>query len=183
MNKRRMYLCAAAVMFCLSACGNEDAGRNKDAGREEETKMQSSLGEASVQQQPDGNQPETPADEDPDTKVSDDPDVDVDLTQLSSTMVYSEVYQMMMMPEEYAGKKVRMGGEVVIYPDEATGKTYYAVIIKDATACCAQGMEFELKEEYEYPEAGEALTVTGVFQTYEEDGLLYCHLADAQIEE
>ena len=34
--------------------------------------------------------------------------VDVDLTRLSSTMIYSEVYNMILTPENYIGKSVKM---------------------------------------------------------------------------
>ncbi|MBR5360245.1 MAG: hypothetical protein IK123_05075, partial [Lachnospiraceae bacterium] len=110
------------------------------------------------------------------------PGVDVDLTVLSSTMVYSEVYNMMYLPEEYIGKTIKMRGMFSYYHDDATGKDYYACIIQDATACCAQGIEFELEGEHspdEYPEEGEEVTVCGVFDTYVEDEYTYCTLRNA----
>lgn len=58
--------------------------------------------------------------------------IDVDLTQLSSTMVYSEVYNMMISPDDY-------------------------------------------------PELGSDITVTGIFETYEEDGYTYCRLKNAKL--
>ncbi|WP_034452742.1 hypothetical protein [Butyrivibrio sp. AE2032] len=51
--------------------------------------------------------------------------VDVDLTVLSSTVVYSEVYNMMVSPDNYKGKTVKMKGQFVPYYDEATGKYYF----------------------------------------------------------
>ena len=68
--------------------------------------------------------------------------VDIDLTALSSTMIYSEVYNMMYIPEEYVGKTIRMGGAFSAFHDDTTGKDYFACIIQDAAACCAQGIEF-----------------------------------------
>ena len=59
--------------------------------------------------------------------------IDVDLTALSSTMVYSEVYNMMTSPEDYIGKTVKMKGMYSVYHDESTDKYYFACIIKDAT--------------------------------------------------
>ncbi len=109
--------------------------------------------------------------------------VDVDLTKLSSTMVYSEVYNMMVTPENYIGKTVRMCGQFALYEDTQSGAIYYACIIADATACCSQGLEFVLKGSHtypqDYPELGAEITITGEFRTYEEDGNLYCHLTDA----
>lgn len=109
--------------------------------------------------------------------------IDVDLTILSSTMVYSQVYDMVSRPENYEGKIVRMQGYVGSYEDTITGNKYYGCIIQDATACCSQGIEFVLKEGYEYPANDEDVTVTGEFGTYEEDGFIYCTLKDAVLEE
>ncbi len=113
-------------------------------------------------------------------------DVDVDLTQLSSTMVYTEVYNMVYSPEEYIGRKVRMEGPFVAMQDDATGMLYFACIIQDATACCSQGLEFVLDGEYsypeDYPEQGTEITVVGEFDTYMEGEYRYCTLRHATIE-
>jgi len=110
----------------------------------------------------------------------------LDLTALSSTMVYSEVYNMMNTPDDYMGRMVKMKGSFSIYEDESTGKIYYACIIADATACCSQGMEFVLKEARNYPEdypsLGTEITVKGTFGTYQEGDYTYCQLSDAVME-
>lgn len=108
--------------------------------------------------------------------------IDVDLTILSSTMVYSQVYDMVSKPEDYEGKIIRMQGYVGSYEDTLTGNKYYGCIIQDATACCAQGIEFVLSDGQEYPADNEDVTVTGEFSTYEEDGFIYCTLKDARLE-
>lgn len=107
--------------------------------------------------------------------------VDVDLTKLGSTMVYSEVYNMMNTPEDYMGKRVRMKGSFAYA--QGDNKYYFACLISDATACCSQGIEFVLKDERtfpeDYPERGTEITVTGVFDTYKEGEHQYCQLVDA----
>lgn len=115
--------------------------------------------------------------------------IDVDLTVLSSTMVYSEVYNMMMTPEHYLGKTVRMHGLCSIYESAAVdgqvAQVYYTCVISDATACCSQGIEFVLAGAVgadAYPPTDTEITVTGTFQTYDENGILYCHLVDATLE-
>ena len=112
-------------------------------------------------------------------------DIDVDLTTLSSIMVYSEVYNMMLYPDDYIGKTVKMEGAFAKYYDEATDKTYYACVIADATACCSQGLEFEPTEDYvypdDYPADGENVCVIGVFDTYEEGDYYYCTLRNAKM--
>ena len=107
--------------------------------------------------------------------------VDVDLTQLSSTMVYSEVYNIMMAPEDYVGKIIRMNGECVSAYYEPTDATYYSIIIQDATACCAQGIEYVLGDGQAYPEDGGEATVTGRFESYDENGTTWYHLVDASV--
>lgn len=111
--------------------------------------------------------------------------VDVDLTTLSKILVYSEVYNMMVTPDDYIGKTVKMRGQLSIYEDESTGNIYFACIVKDATACCSQGIEFVLTDEYvypdDYPAEGEEITVTGVFNTYQEGDVTYCNLINAKL--
>ena len=115
-----------------------------------------------------------------------DDNVDVDLTKLSSTMVYSEVYNMMYTPENYIGKTVKMSGMFVAYTNQDESQYYPAVIIADATACCSQGLEFVLEGNpsypEEYPEIETEITVVGTFETYVEDGNTYCRLQNARIE-
>ncbi len=112
--------------------------------------------------------------------------VDVDLTSLTSTMVYGQVFDMLTYPEEFLGKTIRMQGQFSYYHDEQTGNYYFGCIVKDATACCAQGFEFQLPGDPvfpdDYPEYGQEIMVTGTFSTYIEDGCTYCTLKDADLE-
>ena len=110
--------------------------------------------------------------------------VELDLSVLSGTVVYSQVYDMIMEPERYLGKQVRMKGSFSYFQDPSTMKEYFAVIIADATACCAQGIEFVWdghKYPEDYPPPGTELTVTGAFNTYEENGFTYLQLKDAEV--
>lgn len=105
-------------------------------------------------------------------QAAEDPNaVDVDLTKLSSTMVYSEVYAMASEPEQYKGKTVKMRGSFAT--QEYNGERLYACIVQDATACCAQGLEFETAESLvypdDYPEPGAEITVLGTFDSYRKD--------------
>ena len=111
---------------------------------------------------------------------------DIDLTQLDSNMVYAQVYDMVYNPDAYAGRNVRAQGPFAYYQDENTGKEYFAVLISDATACCAQGIEFVLEKDAvypdDYPETGTEIVVDGVYNMYEENGSTYVQLLHAQIE-
>ncbi len=131
------------------------------------------------------NAPEPEPIDDADTAESSEEGIDIDLTTMSSTMVYSRVYNMMVSPEGYIGKTIKMKGPFAIYYDEAADKYYFACIIQDATACCSQGIEFELGAEYsypeDYPEEGEEICVVGVFDVYTEDQYRYATLRNAEL--
>ncbi len=109
--------------------------------------------------------------------------VDVDLTKLSSTMVYSEVFNMTNAPEKYIGKTVRMRGKFSVYESTQTGARYFACVIADATSCCSQGIEFAPDlTEISSLTVGSEITVRGEFSAYEEDGTRYCRLKNAHLE-
>lgn len=115
--------------------------------------------------------------------------VDYDLTTMGSDMVYVTVYQFMVNPEDYIGKTVRMKGDYYASWYEPDAQYYHYCIIQDATACCAQGMEFvwgDGSHSYpdEYPEENAEIVVTGTFGTYydEVDSYLYCRLQNATLE-
>ena len=111
--------------------------------------------------------------------------VDLDLTKLSGTVVYSQVYDMMMEPEAYLGQKVKLKGNFSYFQDPDTKQEYFAAVIADATACCAQGIEFVWRGEHsyprDYPPLDTEITVTGIFDTYNEDDYLYVQLKDADV--
>ena len=178
-------LLAACMAVSLCACGK---GREKDAGND--TLSSNEEASASAESIPTPKEQETPGESKPSHPSAD--KVDVDLTVLSSTMVYSEVYNMLYFyPEDYYGKTVKMTGQFNVYQwvDEsgvvADMPVAYACIIADATACCAEGMEFVLEGDYtypdDYPELGAEITVIGEFQSYEENGMTGYHLVNARL--
>ena len=115
----------------------------------------------------------------------------IDLTAMSSTMVFAEVFNMTTHPEDYVGKTVKMQGIFStgkLYAQEGTledGGTVFACIIQDAAACCAQGIPFDLAESRaypeDYPELGAPITVTGTFEICTQDGLEFCRLSQAEL--
>ena len=184
-------LLAACMMLSLCACGKDsekDAGNDTPSSNVEVSAPTESIPAPNEQETPDEQQtPEKPEQ----TQTSAD-GVDVDLTVLSSTMVYSEVYNMLYFyPEDYYGKTVKMTGQFNVYQwvDEsgvvADMPVAYACIISDATACCAEGVEFVLEGDYtypeDYPELGTEITVIGEFQPYEENGMTWYHLVNAKM--
>lgn len=183
-------LLAACMMASLCACGKDsgkDAGNDASSSNEESSASAESIPTPKEQETPDEQQ--TP--EEPEQTQTSADGVDVDLTVLSSTMVYSEVYNMLYNdPAHYLGKTVKARGTFSIYQLVTDGvlqpdPVAYACIIADATACCAEGMEFvpegDLTYPEDYPELGAEITVIGEFQSYEENGMTWYHLVNARL--
>ena len=213
MKKKKIIsiLLTASAIVMITSCGKNDNPVSRDMSSKtsvqnileqgaaepdnaiitsgKTTGEQANMSSGSSDGQPDAEDKNVDGQADTDDEIAkeqtDSDGVDVDLTVLSSTMVYSEVYDMMYYPENYIGKSVKMKGMYAGYHDESTDKYYHACIIQDATACCAQGIEFEPTDDYifpdDYPAEGHEVCVTGVFDTYEEGENKYCTLRDARL--
>ena len=111
--------------------------------------------------------------------------VDLDLSQMSGTIVYAQIYNLQYDPGPYLGKVIRVRGFYQLYMEPGDGNVYYACVVPDATACCMQGMEFVPAEEPEDPEKYiedcADITVTGRLEIYEENGQQYLHLVDSEL--
>ncbi|MCR4647988.1 MAG: hypothetical protein K5776_02820 [Lachnospiraceae bacterium] len=208
-NSIKLMALALAAALCMSACSNSsgsgasntnnnsnvsantETGTNADANGDaaydnsllEDLSKTSDSGDnaAAVSD----NSTVTPENIDPNNPYKPE-SVDVDLTKISGLLVYSEVYNMMETPEDYLGKTIKVKGLYSYYCDEATNNVYHACIIQDATACCAQGLEFipegSLVYPDDFPKAEDEVTVTGIFDTYYEGEDLYCTLRNAYME-
>ena len=118
--------------------------------------------------------------------------VDLDLTLLDNKAVHAQIFQMLVAPEEYTGKTVRMQGNFTPYqaPQESPilnpGQHYLSCVITDEHNCCSQGIDFQLAEgghqQTPYPAAGSQITVVGRFQLVEVNGYSYTYVADARLE-
>ena len=177
-----LILCFA-IVITASGCGEAAADRTMNTGNSVETVLAQGIAEADdisateyIDEEPEEPENELPSGTD---------GVDIDLTSLSSTMVYSEVYNMVFEPDKYIGKTVKMKGIYAVYHDEEKDKYYHACIISDATACCSQGIEFELGDEYkypdDYPEEADDICVTGTFDIYKDNDYNYCTLRNARL--
>ena len=189
---KRLFCLLLAVCMAVSLCA---CGKDSENGAENNLPSSDEEISAPAEIIPTPDEQETPNEQQPpeepeQTQTSAD-GVDVDLTVLSSTMVYSEVYNMLYYdPESYYGKTIKMTGVFSIYQMVVDGVTQpdpvaYGCIIADATACCAQGMEFVLEGDFtypdDYPELGAEITVIGEFQPYEENGMTWYHLINARM--
>lgn len=111
--------------------------------------------------------------------------IDYDLTNMGSDMVYATVYLMMTEPDDFEGKKFKMRGQYLSAYYEPRDAYYNYCFISDAAGCCSQGIEFATKENLKYPDDFPKdetnIEVVGEFESYMEDGKLYCHLKDSQM--
>ncbi len=111
--------------------------------------------------------------------------IDLDMSGMSGTVVYAQIYNLMSDPAPWTGKIIRIAGYYSFYNDQEQGIVYHACIVPDATACCAQGIEFVWAGEHnwpdDYPAEGADITVTGRLEIYEENGYSYLHLVDAEV--
>ena len=111
--------------------------------------------------------------------------VDLDLSVLSGTVVYAQVCNIMNDPRPYLGKVIKMAGYYDAYESTEWDTVYHACVIPDATACCQAGIEFVRAGEHagpdDYPALYSEITVTGRLEEYDEDGVPYVHLVDAEL--
>ena len=185
-----------ATVILLAGCGDNTASGRVDV----QTTGISDVLQSAMAEEDSRNAAEesTTADSQPETETetvimsesspadnSDPGDVDIDLTVLSANMVYSTVFDMLYEPEVYVGKTVKMEGMFTFIFVQETEKYLFGCIISDATACCSQGIEFIPTDDYHYPEGfpqgGENITVTGVFEILEDNGEKYIALTNAKI--
>lgn len=113
---------------------------------------------------------------------------DYDLTNMNSDMVYATVFQMMMEPEAFKGKKIKLKGVYYSGKDKKTKRKHHFCIIKDALQCCAQGIEIlpdnKLKEKRNvFPKQNKSITVAGVAETYriKGDKPIYCRIKASSV--
>lgn len=113
--------------------------------------------------------------------------IDIDLTKASKTIIYATVFNMVVEPEDFIGKWIRVKGNFRVFEDDLSDERYYAIIIPDATACCETGVEFIWQGNHIYPDDYPALEqeiiITGKFTVTEfEDGVSYFYLDVSDIE-
>lgn len=196
-----LFLCITLI-FVSYGCGNIDSsGKAKnqtagvsdvlEAGMAEADRKRLDNGKQSANESDvfkesvDNNASESDQIKEAEKAVNTEEGIDIDLTVLSKTMVYSELFRIMCSPESYVGKIVKMEGIFASYKDENTGKRYFACIISDAAACCSQAIEFVLSDDYkypeDYPEQGEEICIVGEFNIYKEGNFDYCNLNNAKL--
>ncbi|MDR0221261.1 MAG: hypothetical protein LBI54_07660 [Lachnospiraceae bacterium] len=166
------FLFVGAALVFVAGCTSQDAAQQSSST----TSGAAAQADSSAAEQP-SSSVYIPPIKHPTEKVP----VDVDLTEMSSTMVYAEVYNITNNPANYIGKTIRMSGPYQSSYYDETGLYYHYVVVEDAAACCAQGLEFIWNGEHafpeDYPQLQAKIEVTGVFGSYDELGITYYYLA------
>ena len=115
-----------------------------------------------------GEPPENPAE---------DEDVDLDISNLSSVLVYSQVVRILDEPEQYLGKTIRIKGQYYSMFYEPTQQYCHYVVVGDASLCCQVGIEFIWNGNHnhpdDYPAEKKIIEIVGLFSSYEELGETY----------
>lgn len=112
-------------------------------------------------------------------------DVELDLSKMNADFVYAFIFQIIVEPEKYEGKTVRMTGTFETFYDNAPYGRHDYCIITDVLACCAQGLEFE-SAKIAGIEPGQKITVSGTLKLRDAvspDGMEYktMRIADAAV--
>lgn len=189
-----IWLLAAVVL--LSGCGKQtDNGKGINSGKTVDKVIESQVKKEEQKKTEESTKEDTQKNDQQNTDTQTTENVqgsvnapeaaeDVDLSVMDSDMIYATVYQMMSDPEQYVGKTFRIEGKFYVTYDEMTKNQYYYCVIKDATECCAQGLEFVWGDGShiypdEYPTDGTEVIVDGTFELYMENDSRYCRLANA----
>jgi len=201
--KKLPSLCLVlSLMLALTACGGKPASDGSEGKTPSSIPSESLITPGQPSQTPDATAPsadaETPAvetseippaspvpTEEPAKKETPESrdGIDIDLSQMGGMMAYAELSNILYYADDYVGKVIRMTGTALSYYDEQTDKQYYAVVLMDATACCASGFDLLLADGQEPPENGQEITVTGELEMYEVyEGIQFLRLKEAQIE-
>lgn len=189
MRKNKLFLvCGVCLVLLLAAgCGNggkRSGGNGNNVNDVLQQQINAQGGNAEVETEAETQTTVTPPPpEEADVDLSSTEGVDVDLTLLSGTMLYSQVSYMMQKPEEFLGKIVKIPGNFSVAYSQDMTKQYFGCLVSDKSACCSLGVEFELPGNYsypdDYPEIDDLITVQGTFDIYDEDGYTYCILRNA----
>ena len=164
------------MLSCLFLVGCGSAGKADN---------EKTVAESKIANESNTNENSTEAESE---SVKKDGEVDYDLTVMGADMVYATVYQMMIDPKSYIGKSFKIRGNYYSSYSKDKDVYYHFCMIKDAAACCAQGLEIlwadeKMNRHENCPEEDTLVTVEGVFETYEEGPNTYGRIKDTKIVE
>lgn len=100
----------------------------------------------------------------------------LDLSRMSPTMAYAQLYNIFMEQEKYVGQTIKMRGQYVAMRDENEVAKYHFVMVYDNAACCQLGMEFLMTPAENLPKDNSLIELTGVFDICNDAGEKFCVL-------
>lgn len=77
--------------------------------------------------------------------------VDIDFSTMNYNIISSQLFNIMIEPEEYSGKTIKFRGNFYSNFEESLNQRFYSVLVYDSTACCQVGFEIQLPDNPEYP--------------------------------
>ncbi|NLJ64373.1 MAG: hypothetical protein GX337_03145 [Christensenellaceae bacterium] len=100
-----------------------------------------------------------------------------DLSRLSSTMAYAQLYDMLCNAENYVGSAVKLKGPYMPYQSEA-GELMHFVLVYDMQGCCELALEMlpTRGANIEYPEMNTEIEAEGLFDICNDDGVRFVAL-------
>ncbi|MGN0730193.1 hypothetical protein [Treponema sp.] len=172
MKKQSVLLLFAISVFCVSCTERKKnpSGIKRSAGvsdvLEKRILQEKNPGIPQAEKEQSDSSPEISAEKIP---------VDFDLSKMNPDMAYAFLFQLMLDSESYSGKTIRMNGTYELLPGREKPNKY--CIVTDMSACCVQGLEFEIAGQQEYSlEPGQKITISGVYTLYPSvspDGMEY----------
>ncbi len=102
-------------------------------------------------------------------------EVDYNFYEMSSTLIYGQVYNLIVDAHAYVDKSFRVEGEFQT-STRNDGKTLYYLVINDATGCCPQGLELQFQEGIQKPSVGDVISVDALAQVYQYGESEYVYL-------
>lgn len=108
--------------------------------------------------------------------------IGIDLTKMKANMVYAEVFNMLLIPDEYNGKLIKVRGNLSKFVPNGKSEEVTTVVVSDALACCQQGLEFKIADDsplktQSLPSPDSEIEVVGRFVlTQTEEGFDYFYL-------
>ena len=112
---------------------------------------------------------------------STDTKVDVDLSELSTTLIQAEFQRIISNPNDYIGKTIKATGAYRTIHYDGTDTASHFIIIVSGDECCEMGLEFILSDEYTYPDdfpvQNTNIEVIGVLEIQEKFGSVFMYIA------
>ncbi len=116
--------------------------------------------------------------------VSEYEEPDLDLSFYSASVIFGKINEIAENYEDYIGQVIKIKGVYNKFYNPRDDYFYFVCIVQDQTACCSSGLEFILKDEYQYPDdypiEEKEIIVTGILETYDEGSQKFLHLVNAE---